>query len=581
MSVKRSLRSCVALAAGFACLAFVTVLSAEEAKVYRGVDVTPQVKIEHSPLQKLRGSEYRLNLTIKNQSAEKLTGPLGLVIEKTGEVFLLPKKYDGRFVKGGDGFLVILSGNQSLNSGQSRTIRGVTLETLVEPKANPEETFELTAKIFELRSKPQEQVATNNRQKNNSNLVSPLLRPSGSVRTNGTSGSSSTVKPIPDPGPQPTPAVAGTEPADQKFGGFHAPRPRVPTNEEVAKAAEVKDAWAERVFDIEGVHAVGTGWLPDGSAGVSVFVQNFGDKKNIPDQLDGVAVHVTVQDQVELLQTRAGRVGFPVHPLAGNCFDDPTRVFERPIPIGVSGWNQAIDICATGTLGSRLEDTTDVTQKFILSNSHVLADNGLALSTLRPAQVGDPVIQPGPLDSNCAFASDGVVGTLADWTTVVITNNNDINLIDAAIASTSPLFTSTATPCNGYGVPSEVTVTAYLDQEVMKYGRTTLFTTGVVFLLDLDVDVAIDEDPLDPTNVTTARYSDQIAVISDSSFFGSFSAGGDSGSLVVTRDGRNPVGLLFAGNSFITLINPIDTVLSTIGSGTLRVDGEPGPVVVP
>jgi hypothetical protein len=45
---------------------------------------------------------------------------------------------------------------------------------------------------------------------------------------------------------------------------------------------------------------------------------------------------------------------------------------------------------------------------------------------------------------------------------------------------------------------------------------------------------------------------------------GNFSAGGDSGSLIVVQKGgaaRSPVGLLFAGGFGITVANPIDAVL--------------------
>ena len=59
---------------------------------------------------------------------------------------------------------------------------------------------------------------------------------------------------------------------------------------------------------------------------------------------------------------------------------------------------------------------------------------------------------------------------------------------------------------------------------------------------------------------------------------GSFSAGGDSGSLVVVdgkgkdrADDRRPVGLLFAGSVFITVANPIDLVLDRFD---VTVDGE-------
>ncbi len=58
---------------------------------------------------------------------------------------------------------------------------------------------------------------------------------------------------------------------------------------------------------------------------------------------------------------------------------------------------------------------------------------------------------------------------------------------------------------------------------------------------------------------------------------GDFSAGGDSGSLIVVdgkgpskADDRKPVGLLFAGSAFITVANPIGPVLSRFG---VTIDG--------
>ena len=50
-----------------------------------------------------------------------------------------------------------------------------------------------------------------------------------------------------------------------------------------------------------------------------------------------------------------------------------------------------------------------------------------------------------------------------------------------------------------------------------------------------------------------------------------FSAGGDSGSLIVTNNGsHNPVGLLFAGSSTTTIANPIGQVLQRLGTALGR-----------
>ena len=59
---------------------------------------------------------------------------------------------------------------------------------------------------------------------------------------------------------------------------------------------------------------------------------------------------------------------------------------------------------------------------------------------------------------------------------------------------------------------------------------------------------------------------------------GSFSAPGDSGSLIVVNanprksdSDRKPVGLLFTGSDFITVANPINAVLQRFG---VIIDGE-------
>lgn len=551
-------------------LSFVSATYADEPEIHRGKEVTAKLQIDQAPLRESRGNEYRLEITLKNQSAEALNGPLLLTIEKTGVESFVLKQHDGRFAKDGKAFLTVLKSGQTLKAKQSVSYKGIRFETLVKPKSDPIDTFELTAKIFELGTQAEPTIAkTEAKIQQQAGLPFPMR----GVGTSGNQAGSDTsnIQPEPDPiaGGEP---VASDEPrAPVARGGNFTPRPRVPTAAEVAKATAVKDEWSDKLFDVAGVHAVGAGWALDGSAGLTVFVTNFAQKKLIPDQLDGVPVQVLVQDVAEL-QGPLGTVGFPVHPESGFCFDDPTRVFERPIPIGVSGWNREVNLCATGTLGCRLEDTLDNDDKYILSNSHVLADNGAAT-------IGDLVIQPGPIDFNCTFAPDSVVGSLVDFSNTIITTQDDRNFIDAAIASTSPLFMSTATPCNGYGVPKEETMLPSFGLEVMKYGRTTEFTTGLVNITSINVNIAVGED-IDGDPIL-ARYMNQIGIITDNNFFGSFSAGGDSGSLVVTRDGRNPVGLLFAGSSFITYANRIDVVLGLIGTGTLQVDGEPTPVVLP
>ena len=86
---------------------------------------------------------------------------------------------------------------------------------------------------------------------------------------------------------------------------------------------------------------------------------------------------------------------------------------------------------------------------------------------------------------------------------------------------------------------------------VKKTGRTTDFTTGKVTSINATVNVNYGGGRV-------ARFCRQI-VTTD------MSAGGDSGSLVLDLE-NNPVGLLFAGSSTATILNPIAWV-----QGMLRV----------
>ena len=93
-------------------------------------------------------------------------------------------------------------------------------------------------------------------------------------------------------------------------------------------------------------------------------------------------------------------------------------------------------------------------------------------------------------------------------------------------------------------------------------------TKGQVFALNAAVEVGYGGGKV-------ALFVGQIIITP-----GSFSAGGDSGSVIVIDDRKGkrsgaddlkPVGLLFAGSSMITIANPIDAVLNRF---SVTIDGE-------
>ena len=221
---------------------------------------------------------------------------------------------------------------------------------------------------------------------------------------------------------------------------------------------------------------------------------------------------------------------------------DRTATFDRPVPIGVSTGHP--DITA-GTIGARVTDGADV---FALSNNHVYADQN-------DASIGDAVIQPGTFDGGSSPADN--IGTLANY--VPIDFSGAINVVDAAIAGTTTSYLSNATPSDGYGMHPSTTTAAAFGQKVKKYGRTTGLTSGSIDAIHATVLINYGANGM-------ARFGDQIVIIP-----GTFSDGGDSGSLILATTGKgknksvHAVGLLFAGSSFVTIANPIDAVLAAFG----------------
>jgi hypothetical protein len=220
--------------------------------------------------------------------------------------------------------------------------------------------------------------------------------------------------------------------------------------------------------------------------------------------------------------------------------------FDRPVPIGISTGNERA--CLSGTIGARVKAAGKV---YALSNNHVYA-----LENLAP--LGSRVLQPGRYELNCASGLDGVVGSLTRFVPIVFSSTAN-NMVDAAIAVSSPTLLDRKTPSDGYGTPAATPVTAVLGQGVQKYGRTTGLTTGWVDAINATVTVTY------ATGVT--RFVGQVLVTGR----GTFCRAGDSGSLIVTTAGRQPVGLLFAGTPYgYTFANPIGAVLKALN---VTIDG--------
>ena len=218
-----------------------------------------------------------------------------------------------------------------------------------------------------------------------------------------------------------------------------------------------------------------------------------------------------------------------------------------PVKMGTSG-GSANDIssafCCGGTLGSLVMRDGVL---HILSNNHILARSG-------SATVGEGALQPGLIDTGCRSTDSNIVGDFAGDIVPLRTAN-----VDAAI-STARSNVDTSGAILDIGVPCSNTQNATVGLPVMKSGRTTGLTTSTVQAVNVNVQIRYQKG-CGSGKKFTATYTNQIAT-------GNMSAGGDSGSLLVSDDGTsNPVGLLYAGSSTLTIHNPIQDVVNAFSAG--------------
>lgn len=323
---------------------------------------------------------------------------------------------------------------------------------------------------------------------------------------------------------------------------YAAPPPDGPPG--LQRAIEVKERHAEALLGVPGVVGAAVGHNGNSNPAIIIFTAIPG-VRGLPTSLEGVPVIVQVSG-IFFAQPKPEGRGNGKPPKDEEPALTPRDRWPRPVPIGVSTGHP--DITA-GTIGARVIDGSG--NVYALSNNHVYANENKAES-------GDPVLQPGAYDGGSA--PDDIIGTLSAFQPISFSVDN---VIDAAIARSTAGELGNATPGDGYGTPKSTTADAYINMKVKKYGRTTGQTKGRVYATNATIDVYYGSG--------IARFVNQIVITP-----GAFSAGGDSGSLIVVdakrspRD-RQPVGLLFAGSLLYTIANPIEAVLTGLG---VAIDGE-------
>jgi hypothetical protein len=222
----------------------------------------------------------------------------------------------------------------------------------------------------------------------------------------------------------------------------------------------------------------------------------------------------------------------------------------RNLHFGVSGGNvrdRTTQFCCSGTLGSLVRDTTGA--QYILSNNHVLGLAGAATA-------GDDISQPGMIDSGCQIAT-----VVADFTVAPALSSG----VDAAIARLRAGLMDGTGFIEDIGTISSVVKAPSVGLSVAKSGRTTGFQTGSISSINSTVSVRYPRS-CGSNNGPVFTFTNQVVINSST-----FSAGGDSGSLIVTNNScHQPVALLFAGSSTSTIGNPAGLVLNRLSASLGR-----------
>jgi hypothetical protein len=329
-------------------------------------------------------------------------------------------------------------------------------------------------------------------------------------------------------------SACADQPSSSPTGPQFQPSFNRASAQDIRAAIAAQERHTAALMHIPGVVGTAVGFRQDGVPVVKIYLAqpNVG---GLPTVLDDVPTVVEVTGQFV-------------------AFSNPT-LRARPAPLGFSVGHPSI---TAGTIGARVIDGSG--NLYVLSNNHVLANsNG--------ASIGDATLQPGPYDGG---TSADQIGTLSAFKTIDFTGGN--NTIDAAIAISSSANLGSATPTDdGYGQPSASIFgdansdgtfddkTALLNVAVQKFGRTTKLTHGTITGINATVSICYEVVFIFCTK--SANFVDQLIIEP-----GTFSGGGDSGSLIVSdNSNKQPIGLLFAGSSTQTIANRIDLVLNYFG----------------
>lgn len=250
---------------------------------------------------------------------------------------------------------------------------------------------------------------------------------------------------------------------------------------------------------------------------------------------------------------------------------------KPPIQLGSSGGNaNHLDVdgdgaCLSGTLGALLEGDA----LYVLSTNAVLA-------RLNEAKKGDPIIQPGLIDTkegscNPANPKGHTVADLTKFKKLKFLSSSKTpkNQVDAALAEAREDMVHPQGRVVGIGVPGSHVVEPFLGQQVKKSGRGTGVKTGTVVAVNIVGDVGYG---VAPGTGPFARFAKQFLVQSndDKRILNL----GDSGTVFFENRESCPGWVGLGGPASIpdgqfALVNKMSTVISQLERVKPKGDLEP------
>tara|TARA_R110002051_G_scaffold154937_2_gene227064 strand:+ start:3338 stop:4489 length:1152 start_codon:yes stop_codon:yes gene_type:complete len=320
-----------------------------------------------------------------------------------------------------------------------------------------------------------------------------------------------------------------------------------PSNVAPAAAAE-EVAKAEKTLQRIRVAAVAVDHARDRVVVLTRNQVSIASAKVLPDNIAGVPVEYIGQSDIE---PNPPHIPYNAIEAAPRCF-----VHNGRLACGTSV--TVAPVHAAGTMGA-LVSLPDGTLCG-LTNNHVTG-------ACNHSRLHMHVLSPSPFDADPDHPAPTAIGRHHSFIQLASGDPRQVALQELDVALFEILLPNAVTSMQGVGLyDTPATVTAPNGGlAVKKVGRTTGLTTGEVigqFQTPLGIPYSSDRFR------SHVYFQNAWAVRTMTG--DPFSLPGDSGSLVVTADGQNAVGLVFAGTTSgdVSFIIPISTVLASIG-GTL------------